>query len=117
MAVALLFIHQQSPPIFHRDIKPANALLTAEGSRDVAKLADFGLHVVRAAVLLAAGCWVLVAGCWWLGAAGGSGAGGWCCGAGAVVLVLWCRAGKRCAVLLDVGGGSQQHIGGMLARS
>jgi Ser/Thr protein kinase RdoA (MazF antagonist) len=46
MAQALMYLHQQDPPVIHRDIKPANALLTDEDGRQMAKLADFGLHVV-----------------------------------------------------------------------
>jgi hypothetical protein len=74
MAIALLFLHQHNPPIFHRDIKPANALLTAEGSRDVAKLADFGLHVVSwgagdgggaGLLVVLGGLLVVVLSCWW----------------------------------------------------
>jgi tetratricopeptide (TPR) repeat protein len=41
MAQALQHAHEQG--LVHRDIKPANILLTVQGGRSVAKLADFGL--------------------------------------------------------------------------
>jgi serine/threonine protein kinase len=47
LARALAHIHSREPALVHRDVKAANVLLTAEGGRVVAKLADFGLHVVR----------------------------------------------------------------------
>jgi serine/threonine protein kinase len=49
VARALQFLHAQSPPIIHRDVKHGNVLLTTEDGRLVAKLCDFGLHVVRGA--------------------------------------------------------------------
>lgn len=37
---ALIYLHQQKPPIIHRDIKPANIVITTEGN---AVLVDFGI--------------------------------------------------------------------------
>lgn len=37
---ALIYLHQQNPPILHRDIKPGNLKLTPTG---IVKLVDFGL--------------------------------------------------------------------------
>lgn len=40
LADALIYLHNQAPPILHRDIKPSNLKLNANG---VLKLVDFGL--------------------------------------------------------------------------
>jgi eukaryotic-like serine/threonine-protein kinase len=40
LADALIYLHQQNPPILHRDIKPSNLKLTPSG---LVKLVDFGL--------------------------------------------------------------------------
>ncbi|MDM8519417.1 serine/threonine-protein kinase [Anaerolineales bacterium HSG6] len=37
---ALIYLHQQTPPIIHRDVKPANVILTQHGQ---AMLVDFGI--------------------------------------------------------------------------
>lgn len=37
---ALMYLHQQEPPILHRDIKPANIIVPPDGS--IATLVDFG---------------------------------------------------------------------------
>ena len=42
-ASAILFMHQQNPPIVHRDIKLTNILLKKERAQTVLKLADFGI--------------------------------------------------------------------------
>src|SRR5258708_12634984 len=37
---AVIYLHQQDPPILHRDIKPANIIVPPDGS--IATLVDFG---------------------------------------------------------------------------
>jgi len=49
VATALEYLHMRSPAIFHRDVKLTNILCTKdECGQSVAKLSDFGLHVVSA---------------------------------------------------------------------
>jgi serine/threonine protein kinase len=47
VASALQYLHQRSPAVLHRDVKLSNVLLAKEEGGYVAKLSDFGLHVVR----------------------------------------------------------------------
>jgi serine/threonine-protein kinase len=42
---ALIYLHEQEPPVIHRDIKPANIRIDAEGK---AFLVDYGVHQVIA---------------------------------------------------------------------
>lgn len=46
VAQALEYLHLRSPAVLHRDVKSANIMLTKEEGSLVAKLSDFGLHVV-----------------------------------------------------------------------
>jgi Ser/Thr protein kinase RdoA (MazF antagonist) len=47
VATALEYLHMLSPSVLHRDVKSANIMLTEdEEGVMVAKLSDFGLHVV-----------------------------------------------------------------------
>lgn len=48
IASALEYLHMRSPAVLHRDVKSANIMLADEQGAVVAKLADFGLHVVSA---------------------------------------------------------------------
>lgn len=49
--------HNMSPPVVHRDVKPGNILLSNEGKKVSAKVADFGLarHVDSETKLITAG--------------------------------------------------------------
>jgi serine/threonine protein kinase len=47
VASALQYLHCRSPAVLHRDVKLSNVLLAKEEGGYVAKLSDFGLHVVR----------------------------------------------------------------------
>ena len=49
VAGALEYLHLRTPAVLHRDVKSANIMLTWEDGALVAKLSDFGLHVVRPA--------------------------------------------------------------------
>ncbi|KAF8069472.1 mpv17 [Scenedesmus sp. PABB004] len=49
VASGLEYLHSRCPAILHRDIKLSNVCLAAEEGQLVAKLSDFGLHVVRRA--------------------------------------------------------------------
>ncbi|WIA14837.1 hypothetical protein OEZ85_001556 [Tetradesmus obliquus] len=46
VASALQYLHGRSPAVLHRDVKLSNMLLAKEEGAWVAKLSDFGLHVV-----------------------------------------------------------------------
>lgn len=46
VAQALEYLHMRCPAVLHRDVKSANIMLADEGGSMVAKLSDFGLHVV-----------------------------------------------------------------------
>jgi serine/threonine protein kinase len=46
VASALQYLHCRSPAVLHRDVKLSNVLLAKEEGAYVAKLSDFGLHVV-----------------------------------------------------------------------
>lgn len=47
VASALEYLHLRSPAIFHRDVKLSNVVLTrSDAGALIAKLSDFGLHVV-----------------------------------------------------------------------
>jgi serine/threonine protein kinase len=47
VASALQYLHQRSPAMLHRDVKLSNVLLAKQEAGYMAKLSDFGLHVVR----------------------------------------------------------------------
>jgi len=49
VAGALEYLHMRTPAVLHRDVKSANIMLTSEDGCLVAKLSDFGLHVVSVA--------------------------------------------------------------------
>lgn len=50
-ASALEYLHLRSPAVFHRDVKLSNILCVRdECGQSVAKLSDFGLHVVSGAL-------------------------------------------------------------------
>ena len=49
VASALQYLHGRSPAVLHRDVKLSNVLLAKEEGAWVAKLSDFGLHVVSLA--------------------------------------------------------------------
>lgn len=46
VARALEYLHMRSPAVLHRDVKSANIMITDNEGSMVAKLSDFGLHVV-----------------------------------------------------------------------
>jgi serine/threonine protein kinase len=48
VAHALEYLHMRSPAVLHRDVKSANIMMTDDEGSMVAKLSDFGLHVVSA---------------------------------------------------------------------
>jgi len=49
IASALEYLHMRTPAVFHRDVKLSNILCVRdECGQSVAKLSDFGLHVVSA---------------------------------------------------------------------
>jgi serine/threonine protein kinase len=59
VACALQYLHQRSPAVLHRDVKLSNVLLAKQEGGYVAKLSDFGLHVVSSGPTTAAPCYLL----------------------------------------------------------
>ena len=46
IARAIACLHSKSPLVIHRDLKSENIMFTNINGRKVAKLGDFGVHVV-----------------------------------------------------------------------